>query len=646
MSEYLPFIVAGIAAGSLYGLAGLGLVLTYRTSGVFNFAHGAIAAAAAYIYYEFYVVQGWPWPIAMLTALVVCGALAGLVIERIVRRLARRQVATIIVSTVGLLLLVQGLLYVHYGALNRVFPDALQKEISGGLRISGVFVPWAQALTILISVVAAVGLYLFLRLTRLGVAMRAVVDNGDLLDLAGVSPNRVRATAWMLGCSFAALSGILVAPKLGLDAGLLILLIVYSFGAVAIGRFTSLPLTFAGGIAVGIIEALATKEFTRPPLNGIPSAVPFLVLIVVLLVTPARLLPRHIGRATALVAESKVVLGRTPRLVGLTGGLVLLVLVPHAAGVRLSVYTSALAFVPLFLSLALLVRVSGQISLGHAAFFAVGATTFSHLIHDAGLPWLLALVGAGLVTVPLGALLALPAIRLSGVYLALLTFGFGILMQNVVYGSWLMWGKEPGLDGARPVLGPLNGQDEETLYYIFLVVALAAAALLTLVVRTRLGRLLRGMADSPLSLASNGLSVSVAKILVFCISAFLAGIGGALYLVQATTAGRDTGFGPFQSLSWLAVLVMFAWSGTVLSAFLAAAFLTVLPAYMTDLTVEWQTLIFGAGVLLAVLLAESDVLGRLRRFADVPSRGPLRTRPVPVRTQSAAKSAATSAATS
>jgi branched-subunit amino acid ABC-type transport system permease component len=629
MSDYLPFLVVGVTAGSLYGLAGLGLVLTYRTSGVFNFAHGAVAAAAAYLYYQLYVTNGWPWPLAMLATLAVCGAAAGLVLERLARRLVRRQVATIIVGTVGLLLVIQGFLYVRYGALNRIFPDTLQKAIPGGFRLSSVLVPWGQAVTIGISVAAAAGLYAVLRLTRLGVAMRAVVDNGELLDLAGTNPARVRVSAWMLGCSFAALSGILVAPRLGLDAGLLILLIVYSFGAVAIGRFTSLPLTFAGGIAVGILEALATKEFPRPPLNGIPSAVPFLVLIVVLLATPARLLPRHIGRTTALVREARTSLAPARRRAGVAVGLALLIAVPHVAGARLPVYTSALAFVPMFLSLALLVRVSGQISLCQAAFFALGATTFSHLIHDFHLPWLVALVGAGLVTIPLGAVLALPAIRLSGVYLALLTFGFGILMQNVVFGTWLMWGKEPGLEGARPHLGPINGRDEETLYYVFLLVAVVAAFVVAGVVRTRLGRLLRGMADSPLSLATNGLGVNVTKVLVFCLSAFLAGIGGALFLVQATTAGRDTGFGPFQSLSWLAVLVIFAWSGPVASAFLSASFLAVLPAYVSNLTVEWQTLLFGIGVLFAVLFAEVGVPGSLRRLATAPSRSPLRTRPRP-----------------
>jgi branched-subunit amino acid ABC-type transport system permease component len=636
VSGLLPFLVVGVTSGALYGLAGLGLVLTYRTSGIFNFAHGAFGAAAAYLYYHLYVTNRWPWPVAMLATMIVCGPVAGLLVERVARKLVGKQVATIIVGTVGLLLVIQGTLYVTFGAGNRSYPDTLLRALPGGFKAGGVLVTWAQVTTIAVSIIAAGGLYIFLRLSRLGVAMRAVVDNSELLDLAGTSPARVRSLSWMLGSTFAAASGILVAPKLGLDAGLLILLIVYSFGAVAIGRFASLPLTFLGGLAVGILEALATKQFPRPPLNGLPSAVPFVALIVVLLATPARHLPRHIGRATGLISERRMALRRGPRLAAVSVGLATLLIVPSFAGSRLPVFTNALAFVMMFLSLTLLVRVSGQISLCQAAFFAVGATTFSHLVHDFHVPWLLALLGAGLVAVPLGAVLAIPAIRLSGVYLALLTFGFGILMQNAFFGSWLMWGKDASLDGARPSLGPINGNSETALYYVFLAIVISATGLLAVVMRSRLGRLLRGMADSPLSLTTNGLGVSVTKALVFCLSAFFAAIGGALYLVQTTTVGRDTGFGPFQSLQWLAVLVMFAGTGLILSSFVSAGFLVVLPAYVTGLTTEWQTLLFGIGVLVAVIASErGSGTGRWPGSADPTTRSLMRTRPLPAESENA-----------
>ncbi|HZQ79904.1 MAG TPA: ABC transporter permease [Acidimicrobiia bacterium] len=627
MTEYMPFLVVGLTTGALYGLAALGLALTYRTSGVFNLAHGAIAAAGAYLYYQLYVMSGWPWPLAMAVALVVCGPVMGIVVEGVMRHLVRKQLATIVVGTVGLLLLILGALFVKFGPVNRAFPDFLSDVVPGGFTFGSVFVRWAQVVTFAVSLVGALGLYAVLRFTRTGVAMRAVVDNAELLGLAAINPVRMRRVSWSLGCTFATLSGILLAPKVGLDATLLILLVVYSFGAVAIGRFSSLPLTFVGGLVIGLLESLSTKVFTVPPLNGIPPAIPFLVLIAVLLVTPARHLPSHIGRSSAIIRERRMSLSRRARVAGAVTTLAALLAVPTFAEQRLLLYSTALTYTIMFLSLGLLVRLSGQLSLCHAAFFALGATTFFHLAHDAHLPWLLAVVGAGLVTVPLGLILALPATRVSGIYLALVTFGFGVLMQNVVFGSWIMWGHHDLARGARPKLGWLDGRNDQTMYFITLAMAVAAVLLVTVITRSRLGRLLRAMADSPLSLTTNGLGVNITKVLVFCVSAFLAGIAGSLYVVNVQAVSRGAGFSPFDSLTWLGLLVMVAGAGLVPSALLAGLLLVVVPGYLTGLTVEWQTLIFGAGALAAVLLSETDLSGWLGSRERVSkSRSPLRTR--------------------
>src|SRR5207249_361749 len=129
------------------------------------------------------------------------------------------------------------------------------------------------------------------KMSRLGVSMRAVVDNPSLLALTGQNPVRVRRASWMIGSAFAAGSGILLAPTLGLDATLLTLLVVQAFGGCAVGLFRNLPMTYVGGLVVGVLAALATDLFTEFPLNQIPPAVPFIVLITVLIVVPARVLP-------------------------------------------------------------------------------------------------------------------------------------------------------------------------------------------------------------------------------------------------------------------------------------------------------------------------------------------------------------------
>ncbi|MCA1842672.1 MAG: branched-chain amino acid ABC transporter permease, partial [Actinobacteria bacterium] len=218
MKDYLPFLIAGTTAGSVYGLAAVGLALTYKTSGIFNFAHGAIAAAGAYIFFELHVERGWWWPVALLVAVGGVGVAGGLAVERLAQRLRDARPVLSIAATVGLLLAIQGALTLWYGFETRAFPTFLP---GGGLTVAGVLVGWQSVFAVGVAALSAVALWALFRLTTVGLSMRAAVNDWALLDLAGGDPTRIRRTAWVVGCSFAALSGVLIAPLLGLDAGLL-----------------------------------------------------------------------------------------------------------------------------------------------------------------------------------------------------------------------------------------------------------------------------------------------------------------------------------------------------------------------------------------------------------------------------------------
>jgi branched-subunit amino acid ABC-type transport system permease component len=616
MKDYLPFIVVGVSAGSLYGLAGMGLVLAYKTSGIFNFAHGAIAAAGAFAFYELHTTLGWPWPVALLVALVVGGLVFGLLMERVARAVSGASAATTIVATVGILLFLQGGLILLFGSETKDFPQFLPTET---FKLAGVHVQYAQLIVAVTGVALAVVLYGFFRFSRLGSSMRAVVDSPALVSLTGTSPVKVRLTAWVVGCGLALLSGILIAPTLGLDATLLTLLIVQAFGACAIGRFSSLPWTYAGGLIVGVLAALATKLVaSTPSLNGLPSSVPFLVLFAVLVVRPPSArrsldVRRNLRRVAALPKQVPVAAAAV--------GLGVLCIVPFVVGSRLPVYTNLLAFSLIFLSLGLLVSTSQQISLCHAAFAALGATTFSHLTHGAGFPWPVALLGAGLAAVPLGAVVAIPAIRLSGIYLALATFGFGILMERVVYPTALMFGGRGFRLAPRPVLGFLDARTDRGFYFVVLAVVVVACAAVLVLIRGRLGRMLRALGDSPTALLTHGLSVNVTRLLVFCLSAALAGVAGAL-LISFPGQASGVGFSSFQSLIWLAVIAIVG-RRVIPAAFAAAALLVLLPAYLPDSLVQYQTLFFGVLAVTVAVAGQTDWRALVRGRSE---RSPVRER--------------------
>lgn len=616
MKDFLPFIVVGLASGSIYGLAGVGLVLTYRTAGVFNFGHGAIGALGAYAFFEMRTTHGWPWPVALVLAVLGVGVLGGAAVAWLTRYLAGARTELQLVATVGLLLLVQGFLLWKFGGTTRIFPHFLPTKT---VRLAGVDIQYNQIIIFLLAAGLAAALYAFLRGTTVGAVMRGVVDDRSLTSLAGYGPDRIQRLSWMLGCGIASLSGILIAPSLGLDSALLTLLVVQAFGACAIGLFKSLPLTYAGGLVVGIAGALATKYGTTRVLQGLGPSVPFLILFVALLVGGRRLATQ--ARSFRFKAQLAV-----PKPVGraLAGaGVVILALVPWFADIRLTSYTAALTMVPAFLSLALLVYVSGSISLCHAAFAALGATTFAHLT-TAGLPWLVALVLAGAAVVPLGAVVAIPAIRLQGIYLALATFGFGILLEKVAYPAGVMFGTIGARQAPRPHFLGIDGTDERGFYLAVLLVALATTLLVVGLIRNRIGRLLTAMGDSPTALSTHGLSVNVTRVLVFCVSAALAGVSGALIASQSGRVG-GTGFTSFQSLLWLAVLVVCG-RRPVLSAYMAAAALLIVPAYAPDGFINYQTMLFGAAALLATLLPELKVGRRLSASEDRRLRSPVRAR--------------------
>jgi branched-subunit amino acid ABC-type transport system permease component len=609
VSAYIPYIVIGITTGSVYGIAALGLVLTYKTSGLLNFGHGAIAAAAAMVFYELHYLRSVPWPLAAIIAIFPFGVVAGLLMERLAAGLAEVPTAYRIVATVGMILAIPALSGLIFGDSYPVFTPFL--PTSTVFTISGVKVGLDDLLTAGIGIVAAVGLYLFLRMSRLGISMRAVVDRPSLLDLTGESPTKVRRIAWMIGCTFAAISGVLLINTLSqLNVLLLALLVVPAFGAAVIGSFTNLPLAFVGGLILGVAQAIVGKEgASHPSLSGLDLNTPFLFLFFGLLLIPKRRLV-ELGERVRLSAGTR---SKGPLLqrAGLGGTVfVAAIVVPFVVGSHLPIWSSALAQLLLFLSLSLLVRTSGQISLCQVGLAALGATTFAHMISN-GLPWGVAVLVAGLITVPVGALIAIPAIRLSGLFLALATLGFGILLNEYFYTKSFMFGASTALSTARPHF--LGLQSDRGYYFLLLAFGLLGIALVSIIERARLGRLLRAMSDSPTALSTLGTNTSTSRVIIFCVSAFMAGVSGALVAGLFTSVSSS----PFPYLESLIVLAVLMISGrrTISSAVIGTILLTVPAGYISGTHVaDIEQLIFGVAAIAAALLVRQKGLGSLGRY--------------------------------
>ncbi|GAA4743624.1 branched-chain amino acid ABC transporter permease/ATP-binding protein [Nocardioides endophyticus] len=612
LNELLPFIVAGIATGAVLGIAGTGLVLTYKTSGIFNIGHGAVAAASAYLFYYLNVEREWSWGWAVLVAVGVLCPLLGLLMAAISARLAEQRAAMKIVATIGLVLIVQGLATIKFGYNTLRVPQFLPKGTEF-FEVGGVNVTYAQVTVTAISLVAVGALYLFFRLSRTGLAMRAVVNDPELVGLHGTNPQRVQRLAWIIGATFAGVSGVMIAPTSGLESVALTFLVVQAFGAAAVGAFSSIPLTYVGALVIGITASVSTKYVLEvPEMAGLPSSLPFIFLIVALLVLPRRKLD-----APARAERPPTSPWHGPARLRLGVGVVVVVLlglVPMMAGNNLSYFTVGLTQAIMLLSLGLLIRTAGLVSLCHAAFAAVGAVAFAQFVSEWSLPWLPAVLLGALVVVPVAALLALPAIRLSGLFLALTTLGFGLMLEQLVYPRSYFFTQD-GLGRAMP--RPSGFESDESYYYVVLAFFVVISVAMVVIHRSRMGRILQGLSESPLAVRTLGLNVNLTRLIVFCVAGYVAGVSGILYgsSVNFAVLG-DSSYTAYYSLVLVATLALMPfrepWYAVV--ALVAAA----LPAYLhSDNTASWLNVLFGFfAIVTAVQGGTPQMPARIRGFIE------------------------------
>ncbi|MEY2571462.1 MAG: branched-chain amino acid transport system permease protein livM, partial [Acidimicrobiaceae bacterium] len=415
MEKFLTLTISGLSIAGVFAVAASGLVLTYTTTGVFNFAHGAIGMLGAFAFWQMHVEWGMPTWLALAIVLLVLAPVLGILIEAgIMRRLAGTSEATQIVVTVALLAAALGLGQWIWSPVEAHPID----RFWGGNKVSigNVNVTWHALFSFGAAVAVAVGLRFLLYRTRAGITMRAAVDDRRLSLLNGARPDRSAMLAWAIGCSLAALAGVLISPDQGLQHTTLTLLIVNAYAAAMLGRLRSLPLTFLGAVVLGLADAYGSGYIDKSNvyLGGLRPAIPIILLFIVLLVLPQSRLRLHSAvrsRERYPVWSWSSALTMFALLVGATA-VVATLLTDGDARSLMAVFGVAIVA----LSLVPLVGYAGQISLCQMSFAGIGAVVMAH--HgEGGNP--LALVLVALVCGVVGAIVALPALRLSGIYLAL-----------------------------------------------------------------------------------------------------------------------------------------------------------------------------------------------------------------------------------
>ncbi len=261
MTTFLSFTILGLFTGAAYAIAASGLVLTYTTTRVFNIAHGAFGMVMAFTFWDLSQRQGMPMWLSLFLVLFVIAPGIGWFVQRFVTRgLGEGPVSVSLVVTVGLFVGLIGVAQYIWPPEPRTLPPFLPDK---GVEVGDTYVTAHQIITIVLSAVVAVLLYLLLNRTRIGTAMRASVDNPVLLQLFGGKPDRVASLSWAIGISLAALAGILLTPVIGLSYFDLTLLVINAYAAAMLGRLKSLPLTFVGAMGLGVLQSFAVAYLPR-----------------------------------------------------------------------------------------------------------------------------------------------------------------------------------------------------------------------------------------------------------------------------------------------------------------------------------------------------------------------------------------------
>jgi ABC-type branched-subunit amino acid transport system ATPase component/branched-subunit amino acid ABC-type transport system permease component len=518
-------IVLGLAAGALYALASLGIVLIHRGSGVVNFAQSAFGLFGAFVYWELHVNgHGGPlsgfWP-AFAAALLAPAALGFATHYLVMRPLRDSAPVTRLIATVALLVIILAGADLKFGTSNiNIVPGVLPYTT---VSIFGVHIGENLLILVGLSVVVTGALWAVYRFTAFGRATSAVSENRRALASLGHSPDLVAAINWAVGGALAGLAGLFLTMMLGLSPGALTALLVPSLTVAFVGKMNSFPLTLLGGLALGAAEALVARYVN---LIGVESAVPFVVILVLLLVRGGRFEPRS-SRVERLpfATPGRIRYGPTA---ALTLGVLVLAWFVFSP-VWIDTLTVSVGVAIMLLSITVVTGLTGQLSLAQLTLAGIGAWAASRAMASWHLPFgLAALVGLA-AALPVGIIVGFPALRARGVNVAIATLACAAAIENVIFDNTSLTGGQAGTYVKSPSIFGVNLNDvsHPASYFTFSLIVLVVAILV--VANTRrggTGRMLLAVRSNERAAASLGINVVRAKLYAFALAAVIAAAGG------------------------------------------------------------------------------------------------------------------------
>ncbi len=558
MGVFFGYVLASIPYGCAFSLVAVGLVLTYRATGVFNFAFAAEAYAATVVYSELIshgVQRGWAAAIVVCVIAPVFGALLDF---GLFSRIAPGNRTAKTIMALGLTVILPQIVETAVPS-NPPVPPApfFSTSFIPVWRIGGDPVFGSAICEVAGTILVLIGLVLLLRTRRFGLPIRAAVESPKLLELSGVDARWVLRFAWMISTALAAVAGVLYQVGSGatVDPQNYDLLLVVSIAAAALAGLRNLPIAALGGVLLGLAEGLVqgyvpSSSIWYPAL--VPS-LPFLFLLVLLIFHPTlRHLEDTIDPMASIeppppvpaVAMRPPIVDRTIRRMRWPFlGVVVFGVILFVPADWTEALTEGAALSIVFLSITLLTGLAGQLSLAQWMFAGIGAFTTAQLAENRHWPILLAALAGALVAGVAGLVAALPALRLRGLPVALLTLCLALLGDDLLFPtSWVSNGTS-GVPVPRPssIFGiDFSSVDSEGFFVLTVVVMIAVAGIVHLLLRGTTGRALTAVHASPIGASSSGVQIRRMTILVFMLSASIAGLGGAFYAMNQQTVSQDS----------------------------------------------------------------------------------------------------------